>query len=123
MFVRKIKTITPFEAGDRSLLKEILHPAKHAIEVRYSLAWASVKPGHTTEPHRLDHAEVYHIVRGRGRICVDSDETDVEETDTIYIPARAVQCIKNTGKKDLEFLCIVDPAWEPGIETIVAQTR
>ena len=123
MFVRKMDTIASFKAGDRSLLKEILHPAKHPIDLRYSLAWATVKPGHATELHTLEYAEVYHIIRGQGRVRVNNEENDVEETDTVYIPPHAVQSIRNTGVKDLEFLCIVDPAWEPGIETIIGKDR
>jgi mannose-6-phosphate isomerase-like protein (cupin superfamily) len=123
MFVRKINTIASFEAGDKSLLKEILHPAKHPVDIRYSLAWATVKSGQKTESHRLVHAEVYHILRGQGRVSINNEENDVEETDTVYIPPHATQWIANTGEIDLEFLCIVDPAWEPRIETILARER
>ncbi|KPK73848.1 hypothetical protein AMJ87_00465 [candidate division WOR_3 bacterium SM23_60] len=121
MLIRKLGNITPFVAGDRSLLKEIFHPDKHSIDIHYSLAWASVKPQHKTQPHTLAYAEVYHIIKGRGRIHINNETKDVVETDTIYIPPRAIQFIKNTGQTDLEFLCIVDPAWQPNIESVIEQ--
>jgi mannose-6-phosphate isomerase-like protein (cupin superfamily) len=121
MLIRKLSAITPFVAGDSSLLKEILHPDKLSIDIHYSLAWASVKPQRKTHPHTLEYAEVYHIINGRGQIHIDNEREDVAENDTIYIPPRAVQFIENTGQIDLQFLCIVDPAWQPDIESIVEQ--
>ena len=37
--------------------------------------------------------------------------SQVKIGSAIYIPPRSVQYIKNIGKDDLEFLCIVDSAW------------
>ena len=121
MLIRKLNDITPFVAGDKSWLREILHPDKHSIDIRCSLAWASVKPQHETRPHKLEHAEVYHIINGRGRIHINDETKDVVETDTIYVPPQAIQFIKNTGQIDLEFICIVDPAWQANIESVVEQ--
>ena len=121
--VRKLKAIEPIIAGDRSLLREILHPDKLAVDIRYSLAYASVKPQSRTLPHKLQHTEVYYIARGRGRIHIDNEIEEVTETDTIYIPPGAVQFLENTGQQNLEFLCIVDPAWQSRIETISTPTQ
>ena len=123
MIVRKLNAIEPIIAGDRSLLKEILHPDKLAVDIRYSLAYASVEPQSSTLPHALEYTEVYYIVRGRGRIHIDNETKEVSETDTIYIPPGAVQFIENPEQQDLEFLCIVDPAWQSHIETISNRTR
>jgi mannose-6-phosphate isomerase-like protein (cupin superfamily) len=40
---------------------------------------------------------------------------------TIYIPPMAVQFIKNSGKTDLVFLAIVDPAWRLEDEEVLTE--
>lgn len=119
MLIRRLPEAAPFVAGDGALLREILHPDKLAVELGYSLAWAKVKKGTRTHAHILEHCEVYHIIKGQGRMHINDDAEQVNPTDTIYIPPGAIQYIENTGKTDLEFLCIVDPAWQPDIESIV----
>jgi len=108
-----------FIAGDRSVLREILHPDKMDVAIRYSLAHAKVEPGQTTTPHRLKTAEVYYILQGRGRMHIGAEVSDVTAGCTIYIPPRATQYIENIGPEDLVFLCIVDPAWRVVDEEIL----
>ena len=117
MLVRKLNEAVSFVAGDGSTLKEIIHPDKQAVKLRYSLAWATVKK--KTSPHILKYGEVYHIINGRGKLYIDDEVRDVVATDTVYIPPEAVQYIENTGESELEFLCIVDPAWQPEIERVI----
>ncbi len=50
---------------------------------------------------------------------IDEESAEISPGDTIYIPPQAVQWIENTGSDDLEFLCIVDPAWQPNAEELV----
>jgi mannose-6-phosphate isomerase-like protein (cupin superfamily) len=50
---------------------------------------------------------------------INNDEKNIGKGDTIYIPPNATQFIENTGEENLEFLCIVDPAWTPGAEKIL----
>jgi mannose-6-phosphate isomerase-like protein (cupin superfamily) len=116
MLVKKLSEIESFVAGDGSILREIIHPDKHAVKVGYSLAWAAVKK--ETYPHTLRHGEVYHIIKGRGRMHINNEVREVIATDTVYIPPGAIQFIENTGATELEFLCIVDPAWQPEIESV-----
>jgi mannose-6-phosphate isomerase-like protein (cupin superfamily) len=122
MLVRKLQDCKSFIAGDGSLLREILHPAKHAVEVRYSLAWAELAPKQKTKPHALTHAEIYYILSGDGLIHINDEAETVQRDDTIYIPAGAVQFIENITDGNLQFLCIVDPAWRPEIETVTNNT-
>lgn len=111
MFIRKLKDCEEFIAGDNVILREILHPAKADLELRYSLAHAVVKPGQISYRHCLTISEVYYILDGKGLMFINSDSKPVSEGDTVYIPPNATQCIQNTGSTDLVFLCIVDPAW------------
>ena len=119
MRIKQLKECAQFTAGDKSLLREILNLRREKLKIRYSLAWAKVKPRKQTLPHKLKYAEVYYIIKGKGRMHINNKKNLVKESDTIYIPPHAVQFIKNTGKGDLEFLCLVDPAWQPECERIV----
>jgi mannose-6-phosphate isomerase-like protein (cupin superfamily) len=109
-----------FLAGDGCRLREILHPDKQDLDLRYSLAHATVSPKQTTTPHRLKTSEVYYILAGQGRMYINGIATAVQAHDTVYIPPEAVQSISNTSDIDLVFICIVDPAWRQEDETVLA---
>lgn len=123
MNIRHLKDCAKFAAGDNSQLREILNPKKEKLKINYSIAWASVKPGEKTLVHKLKFTEVYYILKGTGSMHIANKENSVKENDTIYIPPGAIQFIENIGKKNLEFLCIVDPAWEPECEEIIRNDR
>ncbi len=114
-----LRNCDEFIGGDGSILRELLHPAKADIKIRYSLAHATVKPGERTKPHRLKTTEVYYVLQGQGRMHIGEEARKVTAESAIYIPPHAVQWIENTGKVDLIFLCIVDPAWRREDEEIV----
>ncbi len=119
MYVKHLKDRPEFLASDHSLLREILNPLKEELNIRYSLAWARVKPGEKTLVHKLEASEVYYIINGSGIMHINNEEKRVNKNDTIYIPPNAAQFIENTGEENLEFLCIVDPAWTPNAEKIL----
>ena len=116
--VRPLTGHKRFVAGDLSILREILHPDKGREAISYSLAHAMVKPGVTTLKHRLKASEVYYILSGRGRMYINGQTMPVKPGDTVYIPPRAIQCITNTGRKDLLFICLVSPPWRARDEEI-----
>jgi len=119
MIAKTLRSCKLFTAGDKSTLREILNPRKERLRIRYSLAWASVRPRHKTIPHRLRYSEVYYILKGTGIMHVNRRRRKVKSNDTIYIPPNAVQWIGNTGRTSLHFLCIVDPAWEMKCERVM----
>ncbi len=49
---------------------------------------------------------------------INDESAKVYPGQVIYIPPNSKQYIKNTGKTDLKFLCIVDPAWQSKDETV-----
>jgi len=121
MFIRDLKDCRPFTAGDGCRLRELLHPAKAPLALRYSLAHATVPPGQTTRLHRLREAsEVYYILRGEGEMRIGAETTRVAAGQAVYIPPGARQCLRNTGDRPLVFLCIVDPAWRAEDEEVLA---
>jgi mannose-6-phosphate isomerase-like protein (cupin superfamily)/2'-5' RNA ligase len=121
MLIRHLKDCDEFTAGDDSILRELLHPDRADLKIRYSLAHATVKPGERTKPHRLRTTEVYYILEGRGRMHIDDAAAEIGIQSAIYIPPHSVQYIENTGDNDLVFLCIVDPAWRREDEEIVEE--
>jgi len=118
MFIRDRDACPAIVAGDHTMLREILHPDKDALDIRYSLAHAVVLPGEASLPHRLRNAEVYYLISGVGIMYIDRADHPVRAGQTIYIPPGAEQWIRNTGTGELAFLCIVDPAWQPEDEEV-----
>ena len=118
MFIRSLKDCPEFVAGDACHLRELLNAGTDQRAYRYSLAHAVVKPCKKTKPHSLKTSEVYYILDGTGLMHVDHETQDVGPGDCIDIPPDSLQWIENSGKTDLVFLCIVDPAWRHEDEVV-----
>ncbi|MHA1615165.1 MAG: cupin domain-containing protein [Candidatus Thorarchaeota archaeon] len=122
MLIRKLQDRESINGLDNTTIREILNP-KHesqTLVLNYSLAHATVKPGEKSLPHKFHEAsEVYYILKGNGLMHIDDEISEVSPSDTIYIPPPSVQWIENIGSDNLEFLCIVDPAWKPDAEELV----
>ena len=121
MLVQKLNACPEFIAGDGTILRELLHPDKQPLKLRYSLAHAVVPIGQTSTPHSLITSEVYYILSGLGEMHIDDELQIVEAGDTVYIPPLARQFIRNSGVEPLVFMCIVDPAWRKQDETVYSQ--
>lgn len=121
MFVQPLQTCPEFIAGDGTLLRELLHPSKQPLDLRYSLAHAILPVGKTSLPHALKTSEVYYILSGTGDMHINGESQPVNPGDAVYIPPHAKQYIRNSGDEPLVFICIVDPAWQLEDETIYAE--
>jgi mannose-6-phosphate isomerase-like protein (cupin superfamily) len=119
VYHRSLKECPEIVAGDRTRLRELLHPKTADLKLRYSLAHATLPAGATSLLHSLAASEVCYILAGRGHMEIDGQSREVVAGDTIYIPPAGAQRIESLGPKDLEFLCIVDPAWRAEDETIL----
>ncbi|TVQ60052.1 MAG: cupin domain-containing protein [Spirulina sp. DLM2.Bin59] len=118
MLIRSLAACEEFIAGDRTRLRELLHPDKQPLDLRYSLAHATVAPGETSTPHALTTSEVYYILQGQGEMHIEGEVAIAQPGDAIYIPPQARQYIANIGTEPLIFLCIVDPAWQSTDEIV-----
>ncbi|MGF1460134.1 MAG: cupin domain-containing protein [Leptolyngbyaceae cyanobacterium] len=118
MLVRNLQDCDMFIAGDHTQLRELLHPDKQPLALRYSLAHAVVPVGQTSVDHALKTSEVYYIISGQGDMYINEETQTVSAGDAIYIPPKARQHIHNTGSEPLVFICIVDPAWQAEDETV-----
>lgn len=76
-----------------------------------SIARARLKPGVTTNWHRLNNtAERYYIISGKGRVEIgELLPQDVNAGDIVLIPPLCRQRIMNVGAEDLIFLAICTP--------------
>jgi mannose-6-phosphate isomerase-like protein (cupin superfamily) len=118
MLIRNLSECEEFIAGDNTLLRELFHPDKQPLDLRYSLAHAIVQVGDTSTLHSLTTSEVYYILSGVGEMHIDDEVQRVTTGDAIYIPPHAKQFIHNCGPEPLIFICIVDPAWRKEDETV-----
>jgi len=118
MLIKDVVTQEPIQAIDDSELREIVHPDRDRIGIRYSLAHAVVRPGERSRRHRLASSEVYYILYGWGVVHVDNESETVHAGHAVYIPPGSVQWIENNGATDLAFLCVVDPAWRESDEEV-----
>ncbi len=120
MLKKSVKTTKAFLAGDKTLIREVLHPKNETINLPYSLAHATLEPGQASEPHILTtSSEVYVFVRGSGQVFVNEESTQVEPGNVIHIPAGASQYVINDGSEPLEFWCIVAPPWSANDEMVI----
>lgn len=118
MLVRKLSECEEFIAGGNTILRELLHPDKQPLELRYSLAHATLPVGKTSTLHSLTTSEVYYIISGKGEMHINEETQIVEPGDAVYIPPNAKQFIYNCGSEPLVFVCMVDPAWRKEDETV-----
>lgn len=113
-----------FQAMDRTLITELLHPERHGIGLDYSVAHALLRPGASSLPHRLrSSSEVYLILEGVGEMRIDSERATVRAGQAVLIPAGSVQHLRNTGDMDLKFFCIVSPFWRAEDEEMIHEER
>jgi len=119
--LKNLRDCDEFIAGDGSILRELLHPGKSDVPIRYSLAHAKVPTGRQTARHKLKSCEVYYIIAGQGLMHIDSESFEVRPECAICIPPNSVQYIENTGNCELVFLCMVDPAWRQEDEQVLAR--
>jgi mannose-6-phosphate isomerase-like protein (cupin superfamily) len=103
--------ITPFITKDGSLIRELMHPTKHAVREQ-SFAEAEVMPGATTQRHlHLTSEEIYHITAGNGLMELGEEKFSVTVGDTIVIPPGTVHRISNIGSAALKIICACSPAY------------
>lgn len=89
----------------------ILELSNTVADSDVSIARARVKPGVTTQLHRLHGViERYVLLSGVGSVVIgDMAATTVTTGDVVVIPPECPQQITNIGTDDLVFLAICSP--------------
>jgi len=122
MIIRDIKDCNYFEAQDKTVLCELLHPDREDedLKINYSIVHAILKSGESSLTHKLKTSvEVYYILEGKGIMHIDDEKKEVQPGQAIYIPANSKQYIENIGNDELKFLAIVNPKWRAEDEELV----
>ena len=119
MLKRTLSECEEFLAGDHTVLRELLHPGKQAVRLGYSVAHGRLEGGRRSKWHVLQSSEVYYFIAGEGRFTIDGETCRVEAGSLIYVPPGGKQSLENTGTADVEFLCLVDPAWRVEDEQVL----
>ena len=102
----------PFTTVDGSTIRELMAHRNSAIR-QQSLAEARLAPGAATIPHH--HAvteEIYYILSGTAEMTLGHESRGVGPGDAIAIPPGLRHTIRNTGPKELVFLCTCAPGYE-----------
>jgi mannose-6-phosphate isomerase-like protein (cupin superfamily) len=111
MLKRILSECEEFLAGDHTVLRELLHPRKQPVRLGYSVAHGRLGAGQRSKWHVLRSSEVYYFIAGEGRFTINEETSRFEAGSLIYVPPGGKQSLENTGTVDVEFLCLVDPAW------------
>lgn len=119
MLIRDIASSKEIIAGDNTLLKELFNPRTDGVEFRYSFAVGRVQMGGNTYLHRLKNSELYFILKGTAEFTINDETALVGASQAVYVPPGASQHVKNVGREELLFVCIVDPAWKEEDEEIL----
>ena len=114
---------------DNNYISKVLIEPDGVGSNRLMLVEATIRP-HTVPLQRGAHPEpydeAYYILRGKGRVEFGpkgEESYDVEPGMAVFIPARTVHTIVNTGSEDLVFLGIWPVMPEPGIHAICDDRR
>jgi mannose-6-phosphate isomerase-like protein (cupin superfamily) len=110
--IKRSNEADEFETAERCSILEV---SNDPDDPTVSIARARVKPGITTEWHKLtDTAERYLIISGTGCVEVGTLKAiNAHVGDVVRIPAGTRQRITNTGDDDLIFYAICTPRFDP----------
>ena len=119
MLRKNLEKIDPIEADEGTKIRQIFHPHNTLSGIRYSLAQSIISVGHRSRLHRMKTSEVYYILEGQGIMYVDDESIPISKNQAVYVKPMSKQFVENTGTDNLEFLCIVDPAWKQEDEILL----
>ncbi len=119
MSIRRDFEINSIDGNEGTQIKQYFHPDSHLEDIDYSLAQFTLESGKRSKLHKMLSSEVYYILEGEGMIHIDGKTFNVKKNDSAYVPPNSKQYIKNLGKDDLKFLCIVQPGWNANDEILL----
>ena len=119
MSLRKDFEIDSIQGNEGTKIKQYFHPHNTLNGINYSLAQFTLEPGKKSKLHKIRSSEIYYILEGNGRLNIDENTYTMEKNDSAYVPPNSKQFIENSGKNNLKFLCIVEPAWKANDETLL----
>ncbi len=121
MLKKSLNQIPSFVAGDKTIIKEFIHPNNDPdADPHYSLAHATIEIEEASEPHILhNNSELYIILSGEGEIHIGKEVSILRGGDAALVPKGVLQWVKNIGKTPLRFYVIVSPPWQAEDEEVL----
>jgi mannose-6-phosphate isomerase-like protein (cupin superfamily) len=91
-----------------AVLKKVMLRNRDLIEGNVQMInWSTLLPEKTFRPHFHDNMEeVFIIVRGRAKITVDDEVSEISEGDAVVIPATSVHSMENPGQDNVDFISL-----------------
>ncbi|WP_337860922.1 cupin domain-containing protein [Ferroplasma sp.] len=77
-------------------------------EKAYAMRRFIIKPDGFIQLHYHDYFESLYIIKGKCSVRVNKENMELHQGDFIFIDTKATHEIKNTGKIDLEFICVIN---------------
>ena len=119
MSFKELNETEAIQGNEGTIIRQLFHPHNTLDGIRYSLGHFTLHAGKKSAKHKLKSSEIYYFLKGRGMIHLDDTKFSVKKDSVIYVPPMSLQFVENTGEENLEFLCIVDPAWKQDDEIII----
>jgi len=115
LITRKDKAIEPFESPSGELIYEMIGRPKHLGDtIKHSLGYVVIPPGCSSALHYHPEAEeTYYILKGNAKILINGKEHHLSAGDAVLINPPEHHQIFTKGQRDLEFIVVCAPAWEP----------
>lgn len=114
-----VKKIKPFDGIEGSKIRNIIIPYTDKGKSNFSIAHITLKKGKRTKVHKLKSYEIYYILNGSGILFVNDKKIKVKDNHLVFVSSLSKQHIENSGTRNLEFLCIVNPPWKKEDEIIL----
>lgn len=73
----------------------------------YAMRVFSIKPGGFTPKHQHDWEHVNYIIKGKGKLELNGELSEVVENDFAFVPPNAEHQFSNPYDEPFEFICIV----------------
>lgn len=119
MSVRKSSEVEIISGNEGTKIKQYFHPHNTLNGINYSLAQFTLEPRKRSLLHKIQSSEIYYILEGDAILRINDETYHLKKDDSVYVPPMSEQYIENTGSTNLQFLCIVEPAWKPEDEIIL----
>jgi mannose-6-phosphate isomerase-like protein (cupin superfamily) len=115
LITRKDKVKRPFvnPTGER-IYEMIGRQETLGGATKHSFGHVVIPPKCCSRPHYHPEAEeTYAMLKGKAKMVIDDKEFILSPGDTVLVRPPEHHQIFNIGNRDLEFLCVCAPAWEP----------
>ncbi len=74
----------------------------------FFMRYVTVEPGGVIPLHSHEVIHEMFIVKGEGAVVLEDEDIPVSEGNFVYMPTMKIHGTKNTGNKNLEFICCIN---------------